>query len=315
MRVLITGATGFVGSHLCTELLSHDHEVWGTFLGLPPSKRLLPPDRAFPLDITDQLETHRLITNIKPDCVIHLAGITTTQHEADHARKLFDINVAGTVNVAAALQKLNMPTSLLLVSSAFVYGGRDLHGAFRYSELSPTYPRGRYGASKLAAEASARVFAGESFRVFVARPFNHIGPGQDQTFVVPGLAKKIRSAKPGEVIETGNLLARRDFTDVRDVVRGYRMIVEQQPAEECFVFGSGVSQPISAVFDQFAKLAGKDVRSCLSDHLMRANDDADYVADFSVARRVLGWLPKFSFEESLKDVWQEYKNSSCSIEG
>lgn len=305
MRVLITGATGFVGTHLCVELLGHGHEVWGTRLGPVPNKGILPRDKELPLDVTDQRETFRLISHVKPDCVIHLAGVTTTQHGADDARKLFEINVTGTVNVTEALQKLNLPASLLLISSAFVYGGGDLKGSFQYSESNPTNPRGRYGASKLAAEAAARVFAGGDFRVFVARPFNHIGPGQDQSFVVPGLAKKIKSAHPGEAVETGNLLARRDFTDVRDVVRGYRMIVEQQPAEECFVFGSGISRPISAVFDQFAKLAAKDVRSCTSEHLMRSNDDTDYVADFSLARRVLGWSPKISFEESLRDVWQE----------
>ena len=305
MRVLITGATGFVGSHLCGELLSHDHEVWGTHWGPAPRKTALPVDRALSLDVTDQLATSRLIADVKPDCVIHLAGIATTQHTADSARKLFEINVTGAANVAESLQRLGTPASLLLVSSAFVYGGRDLYGSFRYSESSLIAPRGRYGASKLAAESAARVFASDLFRVYVARPFNHIGPGQDASFVVPGLARKIRTAPASGKIETGNLLARRDFTDVRDVVRGYRMIIEQQPDEDCFVFGSGEGRPIVAVFEWFAKLAGKDVIPMVADQLMRSNDDAEYLADFSLARRVLGWSPKISFEESLRDVWNE----------
>lgn len=304
MRILITGATGFVGTHLCAELIAHGHEVFGTTWGMV-AKSPLSQNYLMELDVANRDETNRIVQEISPDGIIHLAGITTTQHDVDTARKLFDINVMGTVNVAESLQRLGKKTALLVVSSAFVYGGGESTGTHMYSEISPTVPRGRYGETKLAAEASARIFESDDFRVYVARPFNHIGPGQDLSFVVPGLAKKIKRGNPSGLVETGNLNARRDFTDVRDVVRGYRLIMEQQPKETCFVFGTGIGRSISEVFDLFCKFANRDLQPMVAEYLMRSKDDADYVADFSRARDVLGWSPKISFEESLKAVWLE----------
>jgi GDP-4-dehydro-6-deoxy-D-mannose reductase len=188
-----------------------------------------------------------------------------------------------------------------------VFGGDKTTGRHSYCEQDPTFPRGEYGLSKLAAEAAAQMFDSENFRVYRARPFNHIGPGQDPSFVVPGFARRIAACEPGGTIETGNLSAKRDFCDVRDVTRGYRLIIEKQPAERCFVFGSGKSVTIQSVFDELVAVAGKKVRAQPTANLVRKNDEAEILANSALAERVLGWLPEIKLGQSLADVWAELR--------
>ncbi len=302
MRVLVTGLTGFVGRHLAKELRQHGHDVFGTFLGSIPKDFAVDPSSLHHLDISDHSKVLQLVEHIKPEAVIHLAGIATTTHAAKEADHLFRVNVCGTANIAHAVHVLKSDVSLLVVSSAFVYGGSEESGRHIFSETSPVSPRGIYGSTKLAAEFAAQFFASDLCRVYVARPFNHVGVGQDSSFVVPGFVKRIKNAKNGDTIETGSLNAFRDFTDVRDVVRGYRRIIELKPHERCFVFGSGRSYQIKQVFDRLCQIANKNLNHHVNESFVRGHDSAQYLADFSLAERVIGWRPEIALDESLKAV-------------
>jgi GDP-4-dehydro-6-deoxy-D-mannose reductase len=236
MKVLITGAPGFVGRHMAAELLRSGHEVYLTGVADESVEIYgFGKKSVVKMDITSPAECNTVIKSVGPDTVIHLAGLAQTVGHNTSAFRA--VNITGAGHVAEALKHLSNanPKTFLFVSSAFVYGGDASSGTFYCGESARTSPRGAYGESKLEAENLVRSLEDKNFHVYVARPFNHIGPGQDLSFVVPGLATKIKNAAAESTIETGNLTSLRDFTDVRDVVRAYRLIIEKGPGEKTFV--------------------------------------------------------------------------------
>jgi GDP-4-dehydro-6-deoxy-D-mannose reductase len=306
MKILVTGAGGFVGRHLVRELKNAGHSVvMAGLLGeqIPGLGDILP------IDITDFSQCHRLVAEARPDSVVHLAGIAHTANSSNAPSLLFDINVIGAANISRSMAELPPPTdgrprALLFVSSAFVYGGETSIERIVCNEKTPTAPRTKYGEAKLAAEYAVRYFEHSDYQVFIARPFNHIGPGQDPSFVVPGFVSRIKAAKDGGTIETGDLSAMRDFTDVRDIVAAYRLILEKMPTEKLFVFGRGQSVSIQNVLESLLRLSGKDLTTKVNPSLLRGKDP-EILADPTLAEKILNWRPKFTLEKTLQDVWCE----------
>ena len=307
MKVLVTGAGGFVGRHLSNELIKAGHEVFLTGL---IAESLPGLGEVFSLDITNREQCAKIIEDFRPDATAHLAGLAHTHQNDKNLDLLFDVNVLGAVNVAREMANYaakagGIKKSLLFVSTSFVYGGDQIAGVLKCSESTPTSPRTNYGLSKQAAEHAVRFFAHDNFDVYVARPFNHIGPGQDPSFVVPGFAKRIHEASTGGIIETGNLSAIRDFTDVRDIVRGYRQILERRPKEKLFVFGSGQQIAIKDMLDTLMRISGKNVTSTINQELLRPDEPASYIAAPHLAQKTLGWQSEITWKQSLMDVWNE----------
>jgi GDP-4-dehydro-6-deoxy-D-mannose reductase len=139
---------------------------------------------------------------------------------------------------------------------------------------------------------------------YIARPFNHIGPGQHDSFVCPALAKRIKLAKNGDSIDVGNIHAKRDFSDVRDIARAYRLILEIQPSERIFVLGSSKTHSVLEVIQIFTKISGKSISTRISPDLLRPNDNATICADTALAQKILGWQCKIEFESTLNDIFQ-----------
>lgn len=311
MKILVTGATGFAGQHLVSELTHHGHEVFGTIMPGDPKPADGKQLRFVILDITDLAQCRDVAKSYTPDACIHLAGLAHTADTEKTPEKLLEVNVTGTANVAKAMSDVSSasnPKRLLVISSSFVYGHQPGDPAtLLCHESTATSPRGLYGKSKLSAEAAARDFESKSLSVYVARPFNHIGPGQHASFVIPGFVRRILDAANGGSVDVGNLESLRDFSDVRDVVRGYRLIMEIGPSERTFVFGSGRAVKIRDIFDVLCKIAGKQITPHIRQDWIRANDDGALIADFTLARRVVGWEPLISLETSLSDIYQEIK--------
>jgi GDP-4-dehydro-6-deoxy-D-mannose reductase len=314
MKILVTGATGFAGQHLITELTRHGHDVFGTIMPGEIKPAESKHVRYVTLDITNAHQCRDIAKSCTPDACIHLAGLAHTADTEKTPEKLIEVNVNGTANVAKAMSDITsayQPKRLLVVSSSFVYGHTQGDPAtLRCHETSATSPRGLYGKSKLSAEEAAREFEAKNLSIYVARPFNHIGPGQHASFVIPGFARRILEAANGGRVDVGNLESLRDFSDVRDVVRGYRLIIEIGPSERTFVFGSGQAVKIRDIFDMLCKIAGIQVTPHMRQDWIRANDAGALIADFSLAKRVLGWQPLISLETSLTDIYQDIKQGS-----
>ena len=305
MNILVTGASGFVATHLIPELKGHGHQLSLTCFREPANAH------GFPFhwcDITDLAAVNDLVRKIKPQAVVHLAGISHVV-EADKQRgNLAAVNIVGTSNVCSALSGLEQEALFLFISSALVYG-QVAESNVAFTESSPLQPMNPYGHSKLAAEYIVKTFASERFKTYIVRPFNHIGPGQSPGFVCPSLARRIAETDDGGKIVVGNLNSYRDFTDVRDVVRAYRLILEKRPVEDIFILGSGRAIRIQDIFDELLRVSGKRLATEVDPALLRRNDPQKVVADCSLIKRVVGWECQIPLEKSLRDIYLSVSSS------
>ncbi len=302
MRILITGASGFVGPHLARELLNNGHEV---LLTAPVKFDLRHSNQihaAHICDLLDQKSLRTLVEKTRPEAVIHLAGLSHVHEGTKNREKMVELNVLATAKLCASLSQLNAKIAFLIVSSALMYPP-SVNAETVVNEQTATKPDLPYGYSKLAAEYVAHSFASDNFRVYVARPFNHIGPGQSRDFVCPGLAHRIATTADGGTIPVGNMNAKRDFTDVRDMARAYRLIIEKQPTENLFVLGSGQATSIQTIFDTFIRISGKKITTKLDPDLLRSIDPPCFRSDYSLAKRSLDWEPQIPLEASLRDIY------------
>ncbi len=306
MKVLVTGASGFVGKYLTDELVSHDHQVVG-LLGLHESEQVFNhlPVQVEQADIRNLSSLKSIFQKHNPDAVVHLAAISHVVEAEKLREELFRINVEGTFNVCMAAQEVTGKIRFLFASSSLVYGSQH---SGKVDELSPTSPETPYAMSKLAGEQVVNIFSSEKFKPYIVRPFNHIGPGQHESFVCPAFAKRILLAPDHSEVEVGNLDAVRDFSDVRDVVKAYRLIIEKSPSASLFVLGSGQKKYIRDVFESFVRFSKKDIRPKIDQKLLRNKDQAYIIADTSLAQKDLAWTPKISFEQSLEDVFHSLKS-------
>ncbi len=289
-KILITGSSGFVAPFLGEKLTCDGHKVFYTSRSSHIKCDLLR------FDAID-----RIIKKIKPDAIVHLAGASQTSESAVSPKTYVENNVVATANLCEAYSRLPGKKTLLLVSSGMVYGSG--HGQFVFSENSVAKPTTPYGLSKLAAEQLAQIYNSKNLKVYIVRPFNHIGPHQKKHFVSAAFAQRIQQAKSGDVIKVGGLNAWRDFTDVRDIVAAYALIIVCQPEQRLFVLGSGRLTKIESVLRTLIKISGKKIRFKVQDKLSTSRSISKLGASPSLAKTVLGWTPRISLDQSLKDLY------------
>ena len=304
MRILVTGSSGFVGRWLTDELESHGHEVIPT-----PD----PPD----LEISDTDAVRALVADSVPDGVIHLAAVAFAPDAAADAVTAVRVNVGGTHAVLDACHAVRRGMAVLVVGSSDVY--RVPKGGTPLTEASPVEPRAAYGLTKLAAEALtlAAGSAGE-LRVAVARSFNHTGPGQRPVFAIPALASRILEARRnGEhEIRAGNVDVARDFSDVRDVVRAYRMLLEAlneghvSHPRPVFNVASGRPETIRWVIETLAGMARWPVGIAVDPRLVRTVDPPVICGDATRLGELTGWAPQIPLEQTLADLLESLERAT-----
>jgi len=295
MRVLITGATGFVGRWLIPELAGHGHEV----IEAPAHDRL---------DITDRRGVEGLLRRTKPSAIAHLAGISYAGDAVGDPARAYAVNQGGTRNILVAAAGLGSP-AVLVSGSSEVYG-RPAPQDLPLREDAPTKPSQPYGLSKLAQERAAlELGSAHGVPVVVTRSFNHIGPGQRPVFVAPALAKRLIDARSRGSIEVpvGNLDVRRDLGDVRDVVRAYRLLLEGLvgggvPSGTIVNVATGLAVSIRELFSQLARLVGVVAMARPDPVLMRPDDPPLIVGDSERLRRLTGWTPAIPLATTLSDL-------------
>ena len=302
MRALVIGAAGFVGTYLVRHLLDQGDEVFAGTLRDPVA---LLPDTTFSVDITDAHSTAELIQKTQPDVVYHLAGISfVPEAEADFDKTL-RVNVGGTANVLRQAHLFSKETRVLFVSSAEVYG-QVKQSELPIRESTPLRPANNYSLSKRMAELVAERYVRQgALNCTIVRPFNHIGPGQDSRFVASNfafqLARIAHSKAPG-IIQVGNLEARRDFSDVRDIVRAYRLLAEAPSG--VFNLGSGSPRAIQDLLDTLIRVSGVSVTIEQDPARMRGPEVPELYASYEKASASVGWAPSISFEQSLLDIYR-----------
>lgn len=296
MRVLVTGATGFVGKWLVRELEGVGHEV----IGAPSSAEI---------DLTDPGAATRLVEESDPDAIAHLAGMAYAPDARADPDLALRINAGGTKAIVEAIQASRRPIRLLVTGSSEVYGRPDA-ADLPLSESAPLRTDQPYGLSKMAQEAVGVDAASRyGIPVIVSRAFNHTGPGQRPDFVAPALARRVLQARAtgSHEIAVGNIDVRRDLGDVRDVVRAYRLLLEiplGQPASSATILNVATGRAVSirAVLETLCRLAGFEAEALVDPSLVRPVDPAEIVGDASALRALTGWKPEIELERTLSDL-------------
>jgi GDP-4-dehydro-6-deoxy-D-mannose reductase len=289
VRALITGGKGFVGHWLAQHLEAEGDQVVAIDMET---------------DVADGGALAPVVAEANPDVIYHLAAMTHVGESWDTPSQVLRVNVLGTAEVLAAARALSHSPTVLVISSAEVYGIVQPE-QLPINEAVVPAPATPYAASKLAAEAVAlQGYRGYGQPVIVVRPFNHVGPGQAPNFAVSALAKRIVEARRSgqRSLSVGTLTTRRDFTDVRDVVQGYRLLVEKGQRGEIFNICSGRDVSIGEIAARLLALAEVDLELIPDPDLIRPVDLPVLRGDLSKLTDATGWQPKIPLDETLRDV-------------
>jgi GDP-4-dehydro-6-deoxy-D-mannose reductase len=309
--VLVTGAGGFVGRWLVRDLLARGFSVTGALKpgAEPPPTTLTSAERAavrwLSLELLDS-ESVRRVLGEPFDYVVHLAAVSSGVDARQHPGNAWAVNAAGTARIleVAAQERLagaSDPT-ILLASTAEVYGA----GARKpIRETDPVRPCSPYAASKAGAELAALETSGRTgLKVIIARPFQQTGPDQDERFVVPAFARRIRGARlaGARVVKVGNLEPVRDFLDVRDVCVALVALLERGTSGGVYNIATGRGIPLTDLFKQIAAAVGVDAIAEVDPELMRRADIPYLVGDASKLEHETGWTPRIPLEQTIADV-------------
>ncbi len=303
MRVLVTGASGFAGRHVTVALSDAGHEPIG--VGGPGE---MPRG----IDLLDAAAVRAAIVDAAPDAVIHLAGQAFVPPSIASPLATLAVNATGTAHVLEGVRAAGLPIRTLVVSSAEVYG-RQRPERMPLDESAPLHPENPYAASKVAAETYAGVWSRlYGLDIVIARPFNHIGPGQDARFVVPAFAHQLAAIAAGAspVLSVGNLAAERDFLDVRDVAGAYLALLANGRSGEVYNVCSGRAVAIHEVLRQLMTIARVPVEVRDDPDRLRPSDVPVMCGDATKLRAETGWEPRYSLAASLRDI---YDDASASI--
>jgi len=302
VRILVTGADGFVGARLVQRLVTAGHDVVaGIRRGTTPD---LGPVECRSFDLTDGASVRAAVAG-GFDAVAHLAAVASGSEARRDPGLAWEVNAAGTARVAEtlAVESAAPEPQLLLVSTAEVYGAGPTTGP--RSESDPPAPCSPYAGSKLGAEIAAlEVGRRTGLRVTIARPFPHTGAGQDTRFVAPAFARRIHEAQRHGVAEVtvGNLEPVRDFLHVDDVVDAYVAMLERGRPGACYNVASGVGITIRTLFERIAGVLGAAVSPVVDSALVRTSDIPHLVGDATRLRRDTGWEPRRTLDEALNEV-------------
>ncbi len=310
MKVLITGATGFAGRHLCSYCLERDVQVHAVVRADRPDPAMGGVE-VHPADLRDPDQVAAVIGRVRPDHVVHLAGASSVGQSFREPLPTWDINLGGTLGVLEALRAAAADTPALLVTSGEVYGRVEVDD-LPVTEATPMRPLSPYGASKAAADIAARQYRDtEGLNVVRVRAFNHVGPGQDPRFVLPNVARQIAQAEHDghETVEVhvGNLDTRRDFTDVRDMVRAYWMLMQHGDPDATYLACSGASRPVRELIEGLAPHARIPVTFVSDAGLRRSGEQPDLYGSPERLRADTGWSPEIPLETTLADTLQWWR--------
>ncbi len=305
MRILITGASGFVGQHLADHLHNTypDAEIHGTTpLGLEV-------DRVgvvwHSIDLRDEPGVSNLVESINPVQIYHLAAQAFVPHSFEDPWETLENNIRAQLYITLACIKHNLKPRILVVGSAEIYGivQPDELPLTEQGALRPTSP---YSVSKIAQDMLAlQYYVSHDLPIMRTRSFNHIGPGQNDRFVTPSFALQIARIEAGQQepkIKVGELNTERDFTDVRDIVRAYQMIVEQGTPGEAYNVASGKAYSIRELLNILLSFSEVDIQIRLDTQRLRPTSVPTLLGSYDKLKQATGWQPLIPFKETLHDV-------------
>jgi GDP-4-dehydro-6-deoxy-D-mannose reductase len=301
VRALVTGADGFVGSWLTQHLEESGDDVWrgvGSRSDGSPKARFV--------DLIEAASVGDLVAWARPEAVYHLGAVAFGPDASADVGHALDVTVRGTAYLLEAAARVASPPIVVIPSSAEVYGAP---GSGRLTERAPIAPVNVYGATKAAQETLGLAYHRSGrVPVVVVRAFNHIGPGQRESFAVPAFAMQLARIAAGGAapeLRVGNLDTRRDFTDVRDVVRAYRLLAVGGHTGQPINVASGKAVAVRDVLDALIDVSGLAVEVTVDPARLRPSDLPVVCGSSALLRRLTGWRPRISLRQTLDDVWMD----------
>lgn len=316
MRVLITGITGFAGSHLAEYILAHhsDAEVFGTVRWRSRMENILHIQdkiELFEADLKDMVSLQSCLADVKPDRIFHLAAQSFVPTSWKCPAETFAINAIGQVNLFEAALHLKLSPRIQVAGSSEEYGHVSPE-EIPMKETNPLRPLSPYAVSKVAQDLLGyQYYKSYGLQVVRTRGFNHTGPRRGEVFVTSSFARQIaeiEKKKREPVIYVGNLEAKRDFSDVRDIVRAYWLSLEKGENGEVYNIGSGVSRSVREVLDTLLSFSKVNVRVEVDPKRLRPSDVPILLSDSSKFMGLTGWKPEIPFQQTLSDLldyWRE----------
>lgn len=315
-KALITGITGFAGSYLAEYLVStRKYVVSGTYLfeeslrnvsAIKSKLNLIKADLSLEKSVLD------IIKEVSPSVIFHLAALTSPADSFKNPIETLTNNISLQVNLLEAVKKNNLfNTKILIVSSADIYGlvkKEDLP----IDEQTPLIPTNPYSVSKITQDfLGLTYFLSYNLKIIRVRPFNHIGPRQSPQFVVSSFAKQIAEIEKGKrepTLRVGNLDAKRDFTNVKDMVAAYVLAIEKGKDGEVYNIGTGTSYKISDILNRLVLLSSKRIKIEEEEGLLRPSDNPELICDASKFVKLTAWKPEVPIERTLKDTLDYWRN-------
>ena len=297
-KLLITGQSGFVGQHVQAHVLA----------GLAGDWQLLPQR---PHDLLQPAALLEWLQADCPDAVVHLAGQTFVPEAFRDPQHTLQVNLLGTLNLLQALKQRGFAGTFLYVSSGDVYGQVPVEQLPIYETHIP-HPRNPYAVSKLAAETLCLqwAFCEPEWRIMVARPFNHVGPGQAASFVLPGMAQQLQRIRRGlqpAQLQVGDVDVTRDFLDVRDVVNAYFCLLERGRSGEVYNVCSGIERSVRELIEQMAELTGVTVQLQEDTTRLRRAEQRRVCGGARKIQQETGWQPALAMTTTLHDVLRDWE--------
>ncbi|SDW82567.1 GDP-mannose 4,6-dehydratase [Paenibacillus sp. PDC88] len=316
MRALITGVNGFVGKHLEEYLLSDHIEVWGTTrntLNIQGGAK-----NRIAMGFSNEAEMIEVLNHVKPDMIFHLAAQSSVRKSWDKVVETLESNVISSANFYEAIRKSDIgeKVRILSVGSSEEYG-MVISDSMPINEECALNPISPYGISKVSQYMLAKMYMKLGLQIVHVRPFNHIGPGQDLGFVTSDFSHQIAKIELGmseQIMKVGNLSAKRDFLDVRDIIRAYSEIIRKGIPGEAYNICSGEPVSIADILTSLVALSDKEIDIVTEPSLLRAIDIPLYIGSNKKITSTINWKQHIGIEETLGDVLNYWRNR-VKIEG
>lgn len=315
MRILITGATGFVGRYLVRRLCSRGHEVYGTCLRRTSLLGCSTNIDLTACDIRNRKKVQSLLARIRPHLIFHLAAQSSVTRSLRSLRQVMETNFWGTYHLLESACQIVPTSRLLIVASGDCYGQQPLKG-LPVTESSCLNPQNPYAISKAAADMLSYYYHRKfALNVVRARPFNHTGPGQSPHFVCSDFARQVAAIDLGlraPVLQVGNLDVQRDFTDVRDVVRAYEQLMRHGKQGEAYNIASERPVSLRKIVQGLLSFSHRPIRVSVETHRLRVGEPLVHYGSNGKIRRLTGWRPVYPLRRTLRSLYLYWK---CRLQG
>lgn len=305
-KALVIGSLGFVGEYLIKELENSEIVCFGADI----KKKCNNINNYYEMNLLNKYEIEKILVEVQPDYIVNLAAISSVKQSWLMPDVTFDINVKGIINLFEAIRSLQTNPRILLIGSSEQYGNIAHENPINENnELNALNP---YGISKITQEKIAEMYIKTfDLDIVLVRAFNHIGPKQALGFAIPDFCNQIVEAEKKQKVTdifVGNLTAKRDFTDVRDIVRAYRFLLEKGKNGEIYNVGSGNAHSLEYMLEFLVDKSVCDFNIVIDKDKFRPVDTPVIICDNSKIRRETGWMPEIEIEETLIDVLNYWRN-------